>query len=658
MVELRNPFRVRTSEHIDSDATFLRLFSPEVLKLLRADELNDGLWDRIQFFQSAPGGGKTSLFRVFTPNVLRTLHDSRKSEQKYKDLYQSMESLGAVEDGEGPLVLGVMITCERNYATLDDLPFDPSRRERLLYALLNARLMMAGLRGAIALRGLNFPDDLARLSISPPEHGELPSFVELPATGDTLFAWARSLERRVFEAIDSFGPADIGSIEGHDSLQVPDLLRPALFRCDGTPIAQKTVVMLDDLHSLTSSQRRKLTSSFAKMRTNVGIWLAERLEVLRPEELLAPTATDGREYGHSPVNLERFWGATPARFEKAMVDVASRRMRMSRSAAERDSFASYLMDGLDLATRQQDLVSATAAIRERVLEKISRHEARGSISPGRFVSWTDTLDTEPEAGYESALRWRSAEILVERDLSKTQQTFDFGEALPNEMLSDKEASVRPMAEYFLAREFELPYYHGTSTLTSLATWNIEQFLSLSGDLFEEVVSSELIKRNFVALSPARQDAILRSHAHRRWKELPRRTPHGRDVQQLLQGIGYRALEVTLNPKASYKAVTGLAMKTRDRLALIDDVAQDGRTFNRRLVEALSSAMARNLLVARTDHQQGQKGQSWTVLYLNRWLCVHFGLPILYGGWRPTTPSELNMWLRGGGGAPKTLLPSG
>ena len=29
-----------------------------------------------------------------------------------------------------------------------------------------------------------------------------------------------------------------------------------------------------------------------------------------------------------------------------------------------------------------------------------------------------------------------------------------------------------------------------------------------------------------------------------------------------------------------------------------------------------------------------------ILYLNRWLCLHFGLPLQYGGWRPLKLDEL------------------
>ena len=37
MREPRNPFRMRASEHIESEETFVRLFSPEALKVLPKD---------------------------------------------------------------------------------------------------------------------------------------------------------------------------------------------------------------------------------------------------------------------------------------------------------------------------------------------------------------------------------------------------------------------------------------------------------------------------------------------------------------------------------------------------------------------------------------------------------------------------------------------
>jgi len=144
MRELRNPFRLRVAERIESDEVFLRLFAPAVLDLLP----EDGLWDRLQIFQSAPGGGKTSLFRLFTPTSLLAVYASRGSDD-FKDVYQRLERLGTVSE-EGPRLLGVMLSCARNYASLEDLKIEPVVKDRLLFSLLDPRLALASLRAALS----------------------------------------------------------------------------------------------------------------------------------------------------------------------------------------------------------------------------------------------------------------------------------------------------------------------------------------------------------------------------------------------------------------------------------------------------------------------------------------------------------------------------
>src|SRR5260221_13287073 len=114
MKEPRNPFKMRTSEHIESDVTLLRLFSTRVLELI-----TEASWDRVQILRSAPGGGKTSLLRVFTSASLVKLYSSRNSDD-YKDLYKRMEALGVISD-KGPELLGLMLSCAQSYASLEDL---------------------------------------------------------------------------------------------------------------------------------------------------------------------------------------------------------------------------------------------------------------------------------------------------------------------------------------------------------------------------------------------------------------------------------------------------------------------------------------------------------------------------------------------------------
>lgn len=640
MIELRNPFRIRASEHIEADATFLRLFSPDVLDLLPESEV----WDRIQFFQSAPGGGKTSLFRVFSPTVLRTLYASRNTEQRYKDLYQRLRSLGALDDKTGPSILGVMISCARNYASLNDLLFDEGRKERLLFALLNARLVMAALRGALALRGLEFPADLSKINVEVPENTEVPARVPLPADGEALFHWARSVEAKVFGLIDSFGPPSFDVLEGHDVLFALDLLSPAVMRCGGHPIATKSLLMLDDLHKLTSQQRAKVVASLAAQRPSVGVWIAERLEALDPEELINPGSIEGREYASPPIILEEFWNQRSARFERAVVDIASRRVKLSRDVYMADTFENCLQNTLDGGEWRHAFSRAAEAVRHRLEGKL----ASGGLSH-RFKEWLQAKDTHYVTDSERAVSWRSLEILVERDLRQSQQSLNFPEPLPEEYLDKKESSsVRGAAEFFLAQEFDIPYYYGISRLALLASSNIEQFLAFASPLFEEVVSTELLKGQLVALSPERQQQILTKNAKQRWDEIPRRVPYGRDVQRLLESIALFSRDETLRPNAPYApGVTGFGLKTSDKANLIKKSTYRENPVHTRLVRVISACLSHNLLDARLGKRQGQRGQTWTLFYLNRWLCVHFNLPLQFGGWRPQRVVTLDRWLNEG-----------
>ena len=186
MKESRNPFRLRTSEHIDQDATFLRLFEPGILDVFSSGDL----WSRVRLVRSAAGAGKTSLLRLFTPSCLLTLHSHRKQDD-WSELYQRLRDLEAIDES-GPRVLGVMLQCGRYYATLADLSGERVRRERLFLGLLNARITLAALRGAIALKKLDFPASLSRLRIEPASGTEAPPGLELPCRGDRAYEWARA----------------------------------------------------------------------------------------------------------------------------------------------------------------------------------------------------------------------------------------------------------------------------------------------------------------------------------------------------------------------------------------------------------------------------------------------------------------------------------
>lgn len=629
MREPRNPFRMRLSEQIESDATFLRLFGPGVLDLLP----EDNVWDRVQIFRSAPGGGKTSLFRVFTPSALLTLYESRASED-YKDLYHRMKELEVVSDF-GPQLLGIMLSCARNYPMLEDLRFDSSQKERLLYSLLNARLILAAVRGALALKKLHYPGDLERLSIVAPTHGELSVQLPIPCSGKDLFEWACSIEKGVCEEIDSFGRTSQEYFGGHDTLHALSLIRPECITCDGKPLANRVLVMLDDVHKLTALQRQKLLATLFDLRPPIGVWIAERLEALSSGELLAPGATTGREYG-KPINLEDFWrpSANSKRFEKAITNIADRRVKSARDV-QIGPFAACLQHSLDGTEWQNHF--------EKALEIVSDRVRRRGNSKERYKEWYEAKGTFEGLPRERVIAWRTLEILIERDIRKDQQAFNF--VLSQEDLERREGSAtRAAAEFFIAQEFNIPYYFGISQLATLASSNIEQFLAFAGDLFEEIISAALLRRPTM-LSADRQESILKKVTQQRWEEIPRRIPNGRDVQKLLEAIHECAESETNKPNAPYApGVTGIALTMDDRNKLVGTEIHLKLSKYNRLALAISACLSHNLLEASLDRRQGQNGKTWMVLYLNRWLCLYFKLPLQYGGWRPKSPDELCRWL--------------
>jgi len=625
---------MRAAEYIESDALFLRLFGPQFLDVLP----ETGLWDRPQIFRSAPGGGKTSLLRAFTPSVLLALHEASGNDD-YKELFGRMRQIEAISDTR-PELLGVMLSCDRGYATIEDLGLDPSLKTRLFNALLNSRLILAALRGALVLRKLRFPSDLDRLTVRAPAHFPPSLSPQSSYTGTELYDWAGSVERRACAAMDSFDLSACEAPEGHDGLDALAMIRPDGIFCDNQPVASRVVVMLDDVHKLTTAQRGRLITDLFEVRLPIGVWIAERLEALSPHELLAPGAGTGRDYNRPPIVLEEFWRSNK-QFERVVTSIADRRVR-SLASVDIGSFASRLPDSLDGASWQTRFEEGIATISARV--------RRRAVGSKRYDHWIRDKETFAGTPHQRAREWKSLEIIIERDLKKNQREFDF-ELSSEELHKRGSSGVDAAAEFALRRELKLPYYIGMPGLASSSSSNIEQFVSLASDLFDEILSAAIMKRD-PALPPERQEAILRKAAQQRWDELPRRLYNGRDVQRLLGAVSQLAQKEIHKPSASYApGVTGIAVRMTEREQLLD--ATNSRRYAK-LAKALASCISDNLVEVTLDHLQGQKGRPWMVLYLNRWLCIHFGLPLGYGGWRPVKLDDLCHWLDQGRASPATL----
>ena len=626
MRQTRNPFSQRRSESIETDAAFLNLFEPGILDIFSEKDWCEG----VRPIRSAAGGGKTSLLRLFTPSVLHNLY-ARRTEELLKDLYRNLSHLGALNE-DGPCLLGVMMTCGRNYALLHELDIDEARKQRLFFGLLNARIILATLRSAMAIRQLSYPDDLGCLSVASHDVDmRFPGF-SFPCKGHDLYYWSTELEVTICEALDSFGPLRVDALPGNDSLFSLSLIRPDALTIGSEPIASRTLLMMDDIHNLTSSQRERLFREAIELRSPVGVWFAERFEVLTTSEMLASGASEGRDYS-TPIVIEKYWRRHYQSFEKYSMKIADRRVRSS-TVIELEDFRSCIPTLLGGPAWAQRFQGAIDAIRHRLTSIVRRSE--------KYAEWFEATEKMNGSRQDIAYAWKTLEILIARNENRRQLTL-LDEAIPaSELDTQSDPSVANAAELFLHREFDIPYYYGAQRLARLASLNIQQFLGLSVGIFEGLLSTNLLDAALV-LSAEEQHALVKASAKVLWEGIPRSVKQGRDVRNLLDGIGRYAQWYTYRPTApNDPGVAGSAILMSERESLLRATGESTRSEMARLASALASAIAHNLLIPDLDYRV--KNNSWMVLNLNRLLCVHYDLPLGYGLFKERPVSILCEWL--------------
>ncbi|HXT71685.1 MAG TPA: hypothetical protein VN700_18155 [Vicinamibacterales bacterium] len=627
MRQSRNPFRLRRSENIDTDTEFLALFEPGILDVLT----ERGLPSTVQLIRSAAGGGKTSLLRLFTPTVLRTLHARRNNEQ---ELFGRVQGLGAIGE-QGPQLLGVTLLCGRNYAVLEDLPVDRAQKTRLFLGLLNARIILAVLRSALLLKGLEYPNDLDQIQIAVALDPEaLPFGLELPSSGGTLHRWARNIERSICAELDSFGPMQATSLPGHDALFALSIVRPSAITIAGVTVAERIVIMMDDIHMLTTSQRSLLIERVVEARSSIGIWIAERFEALSTQELLASGSEEGRDHD-APIELEWFWRRRHERFERHVMRLADRRASAS-AETELDIFRTCLEDDLNGPSYEAIFERAAAVVEARVAARVG--------SDPQFRDWYEARRAEVGSPREQAMGWRTLEILIERVLRRPQKgLFDDTPRDPRELNEKDDSPAREAAELFLAREFSLPYYYGADRIARLASLNIQQFLGLGASIFEEVLAGELLRGGTQVLSARRQHGLMKKAAQAFWEDIPNRVRHGRELRAFIDSVGRWSTWYTYRPSApNDPGVGGTALRMSERRQLQTAETLARRPDYARLADLLASGLAHNYLVADLDYKC--KGELWMVLNLNRLLCVYYDLPLGYGLYKERPLDELCRWV--------------
>lgn len=624
MRTFRNPFRARASEQFGDTLSFLRNFGPGVLDLLP-----ESIWDRPFILQSAPGGGKTSLMRLFAIDSLEQIHRRRAD---FPDLVSYLEELGALTPA-GPTHLGIMIGLDKDFRSLLDLRIPSEQSSALFFRLLDARIMQAVVRAALSVAHV---DDPAALSLVPlrPVH-EVESVAELVGgvRGDQILAWARKNERAVLRPLDSLLPVAV-NVEGDALLPLTSLrlLSLARFRVGDVELPHRPLIMLDDGHELGQVQRRALLERLPDRTLEVARWYSERFEALDNDELMVGNIL-GRDF--ELLELESRARQSKARFDKVMLDVADKRARptLFDYADLEQSFRELVeVDPLDMLGGRDD----------QILDQLN--ERVGAIAEGheRYVDWLAAA--EGAHGYDGAVFLRALEVIIRKDLRRAQKEIFEMPLTLEEMDSQRSRVVQP-AKLFLAKEFDLPFYCGPETLAKLGSENMEQFLRLAGDVFEQVLAEITLRRSPPRLDALAQDRIVRRASERYWRELPSRVRDGVSVRRLVSAIVSLSQNETFRETAPYSpGVTGTAMLMSDRERLLDAAEREAIPGSDALFSALGSAIAANVLSVELDYSS--KNQRVMVIYLNRLFCPRFQLPLGRGGFRERKLEAMAKWMTG------------
>lgn len=613
----KNPFLIRQAEKIDTVSSFLQMFSAESLSFISEQSFNT-----IQFIRSSPGAGKTTVFKAMQPNVLSTLSN----EIEYtKDFFEIATKNKIIEDNEVKL-LSCIMSCAKNYALIDEI-FRNGRRQQVLFALLNVRITVLMLKSILTIKSMQ---DISSLkSITFAEHPEeCVSISDEISNGYNLYIWAQAEERKICQYLDNLSDDPTKFSLSYTTLFLAKLFEPHNVLFEGKDFLHHSLIVFDDVQKLTKYQRELLITTLFTMRPNLGVWIGERLDALSDSEIITSDGTIGREY--EVINLEEYWkNKGRSNYKKTLSSIADRRARLYSD--EIGSFENCLENKVDYKKYEKNLHDTILTIKSQIEEDSSFGK--------KYLNVLKYIDAKHNDWYKKALAFVVLDISYRRDVSNGQLSL-LDDVLSEEQFEYFYKEHASVAAYYLSVRAQLPYYYGFDIIKDISSYNIEQFLAFSGSIFEQYVASSIVQskqKKTLRINPAEQERYLRQVATQRYDEILRKFEYGENIQNLFNNLSLRSQRTRdkgTNPYAG-GAATGVAIAKSSLKELNSEQYM-------MLAKVISDCISSNYFDKRSITHSGQE---WMVLYYNRWLCVHYNLPLSYGGWFRATISDLNLFLQ-------------
>ena len=178
--------------------------------------------------------------------------------------------------------------------------------------------------------------------------------------------------------------------------------------------------------------------------------------------------------------------------------------------------------------------------------------------------------------------------------------------MPEVELKEKlDQNLEEAAKFFVFQELNIPYYFGFNNLTKISNYNIEQFLGLSSELFEEMLSAKIAGKNII-ISATTQEKRIKRVIGKYWSKFERRLPDGSLVKKFLENFSEYARKETFKVISPIiQGVTGFSIGLSRQKQLFRQPHWYNNEYYEPLLNIISTCIANNLL-ERREVVQGPK----------------------------------------------------
>ncbi|MBN1330468.1 MAG: hypothetical protein JXA54_13420 [Candidatus Heimdallarchaeota archaeon] len=635
-----NPFSYKASNKNISDNQFLSLFEPQALDLLI--NFKNSLWQNPIEINSVPGSGKTTFLRLFTPESLVTLYQNR-NDEIYNELFKKLSEFN-IFNTKGPKKLGIYTSMANYYLIDSNHSLNEAMRNTIFFSLLMSRLVISFLKGLCILSKINYPSELSDIKILNIANLNPESGIPINCTGEDLFLWASKMEKQALD-LNIYGfSKEKDELRFPHFLEILNLFVSPYYLYNKRLIFETVLIMLDEVDTLTNNQITILSRFLIKNRVS-NWWLSKRIEALDKAEIFKHYSgtISKKERDFETINLDDYWYNNKKLFNKIVKSIANRRIK-EYPQKPLSRFSLCLQNNLSTDT----WMGIYDNLKKRIIPKIENIDSLNNIYKKKIPQIEKELKKSQKSTkniyFEKSKLLRTIEILYDRKIRGSFQTTLIDNKINDEEIRGIPSNIGNAAVMKICFEEQLPYYFGIDRVVQIASNNIEQFLYICEKLFDEYLTKNLLREHSVVLTPDIQESIIKHLSNDFLQRNILNLANEIELQNLVDAIGKLSKIETDKPNAPYApGVNGVAISLIDVERLNRENVLT-RSDDKKLRSILHSCLSSNILEQR---QVRCKGSDWLVLYLNRLLCVRFGLPLDYGGYREVSLRTLQNWTKYG-----------